>query len=116
MVFFDLGLYFNSFTLLYTWLLVVIIEVYVYVYVHACSKGGHYIGNCTPTRNWGQSEVKRSRQNFGASQAVKVGIGGSSETVKGFLRDQWAWLMPDCQGSRPDFRCSQGVKGENLMG
>ena len=30
--------------------------------------------------------------------------------------DQWAWLLLDSQGSRPDFRCSQGVKHENLLG
>ena len=35
-------------------------------------RGGHYIGNCTPTHDQGQSEVKRSRQNFGAGQVVKV--------------------------------------------
>ena len=33
--------------------------------------GGHCIGDCTPTRDRGQSEVKRSRRNFGAGQAVK---------------------------------------------
>ena len=27
--------------------------------------------------------------------------------------DRWAWLMLD---TRPDFRCSQGVKHENLVG
>ena len=77
---------------------------------------GHYIGDCTPIRNRGQSEVKRSRRNFEAGQAVKVGTGGSLETVKGSPGDQWAWLMLDSQGSRPDFRCGQGVKHENLMG
>ena len=30
--------------------------------------------------------------------------------------DQWTWLMLDSQGSRPDFRCGQGVKHENLLG
>ena len=30
--------------------------------------------------------------------------------------DRWAWLMLDSQGSRPDFRCGQGVKHENLLG
>ena len=79
------------------------------------SRGVHYIGDCTPTRP-DQSEVKRSRRNFEAGQAVKVGIGGSLETVKGSPGDQWAWLMLDSQGSRPDFWCSQGVKHENLMG
>ena len=51
------------------------------------SKG---IGDCTPTCDRGQSEVKRLRQNFEAGQAVKVGIGGSLETVKGSPGDQWA--------------------------
>ena len=36
-------------------------------------------------------------------------------TVKVTPGDQWAWLMLDSQGSRPDFRCSQGVKHEILM-
>ena len=27
-----------------------------------------------------------------------------------------AWLMLNSQGSRPDFRCGQGVKDEILMG
>ena len=30
--------------------------------------------------------------------------------------DRWAWLMLNSQGSRPDFRCGQGVKHENLLG
>ena len=75
-------------------------------------QGGHYIGDCIPTRDQGQSEVKRSRRNFGAGQAVEVGIGGSLETVKGSPSNQWTWLMLDSQGSRPDFRCGQGVKDE----
>ena len=45
--------------------------------------GGHYVGDCTPTRDQGQSEIKRSRRNFGGGQAVKVGIRGSLGTVKG---------------------------------
>ena len=45
--------------------------------------GGHYIGDCTPTRDWGQSEVKQSRQNFEAGQIVKPGSRGSLEMVKG---------------------------------
>ena len=45
--------------------------------------GGHYTGNCTPTCNRGQSEVKQSRRNFEAGQAVKLGLGGSLEMVKG---------------------------------
>ena len=84
---------------------------------HAGARGGgHCIGDCTPTRDCGQSEVKRSRRNFEAGQAVKLGIGGSLRTVKVSPGDQWAWLMLDSQGSRPDFRCGQGVKHENLLG
>ena len=78
------------------------------------TRGGRCIGDCTPTRDRGQSEVKRSRRNFEAGQAVKLGIGGSLRTVKLSPGDRWAWLMLDSQGSRPDFRCSQGVKHENL--
>ena len=80
------------------------------------TRGGHCIGDCTPTRDRGQSEVKRSRRNFEAGQAVKLGIRGSLRTVKVSPGDQWAWLMLDSQGSRPDFRCGQGVKHENLVG
>ena len=80
------------------------------------SRGGHYIGDCIPTCDQGQSEVKRSRRIFGAGQTVKVGFEGSLETVKGSPGDCWAWLMLDSQGSRPDFRCGQGVKHKNLMG
>ena len=75
------------------------------------SRGGggrHCIGDCTPTRDWGQSEVKQSRQNFEAGQAVKLGIGGSLRTVKVSPGDRWAWLMLDSQGSRRDLRCGQG--------
>ena len=82
----------------------------------AKTRGGHYIGDCTPTRDRGRSEVKRSRQNFEAGQAVKVGIGDSLDTVKGSPGDRWAWLMLDSQGSRPDFWCGQGVKHKNSMG
>ena len=74
------------------------------------------MGDCTPTRDRGQSEVKRSRRNFEASQAVKLGIGGSLRTVKVSPGDRWAWLMLDSQGSKPDFRCGQEVKHENLLG
>ena len=80
------------------------------------TRGGHYIGDCTPTRDRGQNEVKRSRRNFGAGQAVKLGIGGSLRTVKVSPGDRWAWLMLDSQGSRPDFQCGQGVKHGNLLG
>ena len=80
------------------------------------ARGGHCIGNCTPTRDRGQSEVKRSRRNFEGGQAVKLGIGGSLRTVKVSPGDRWAWLMLDSRGSRPDFRCGQGVKHENLLG
>ena len=79
------------------------------------SRGGHCIGDCTPTRDRGQSEVKRSRRNFEAGQAVKLGIGGSLSTVKVSPGDRWAWLMLDSQGSRPDFRCGQEVKHGNLL-
>ena len=74
-----------------------------------------HIGDCTPTRDRGQSEVKRSRRNFEAGQAVKLGIGGSLSTVKVSPSDRWAWLMLDSQGSRLDFRCGQGVKHGNLL-
>ena len=47
---------------------------------------------------------------------VKQGIEGSLETVKASPSARWAWLMLDSQGSRPNFRCSQEVKHENLMG
>ena len=40
------------------------------------------IGDCTPTCDRGQSEVKRSRRNVEACQAVKLGIGGSLRMVK----------------------------------
>ena len=80
------------------------------------TRGGHCTGDCTPTRDRGQSEVKRSRRNFEAGQAVKLGIGGSLRTVKVSPGDRWAWLMLDSQGSRPDFRCGQGVKHQNLLG
>ena len=80
------------------------------------SRGGHCIGDCTPTRDRGQSEVKQSRRNFEAGQVVKLGISGSLRTVKVSPGDRWAWLMLDSQGSRPDFRCGQGVKHENLLG
>ena len=80
------------------------------------ARGGHCIGDCTPTRDRGQSEVKRSRRNFEAGQAVKLGIGGSLRTVKVSPGDRWAWLMLDSPGSMPDFRCGQRVKHENLLG
>ena len=44
-------------------------------------------------RETGQSEVKRSRRNFEAGQAVKLGIVGSLRTVKVSPSDRWAWLM-----------------------
>ena len=86
------------------------------IFVFVSSRGGHCIGDCTPTRNRGQSEVKRSRRSFEAGQAVKLGIGGSFRTVKVSPGDRWAWLMLDSQGSRPDFWCGQGVKHQNLLG
>ena len=79
-------------------------------------RGGHYIGDCTPTRDQDQNEIKWSRWNFEAGQAVKVGIRGSLETVEGSPGDRWAWLLLNSQGSRPDFWCGQGVKHKNLMG
>ena len=36
--------------------------------------------------------------------------------VSSSLSAQWAWWLVVGQGSRPDFRCSQGVKHENLVG
>ena len=85
---------------------------------HFCllCKGGHCIGDCTPTRDQGQSEVKQSRRNFEAGQAVKLGIRGSLRTVKISPSDRWVWLMLDSQGSKPDFRWVKGSKHENLMG
>ncbi len=76
--------------------------------------GGHCncIDDCTPTCDWGQSEVKQARRNFEAGQAVKLGIRAILRTVKVSPADRWAWLMLDSQGSRPDFRCDQGVKHE----
>ena len=72
---------------------------------------GHCIGNCTPTHDWGQSEVKQSRRNFEAGQAVKLGTGGSLRMVKVSPGNRWAWLMLDSQGSRPDFGA---VKGSSM--
>ena len=71
------------------------------------------IGNGTPTRDRGQSEVKRSRPNFEAGQVVKQTVGVNLEKVKA---SRWVWLMPNSQGSKPNFQCNQGVKHENLMG
>ena len=81
-----------------------------------CSRGGHCIGDYTPTRDRGQSEVKRSRRNSEGGQTVKQGIEGSLETVKAAPGARWAWLMLDSQGSRLDFWSGQGVKLKNLMG
>ena len=74
--------------------------------------GGGTLHRRLYARDRGQSEVKRSRRNFEAGQAVKLGIGGSLRTVKVSPGDRWAWLMLDSQ----DFRCGQGVKLENLLG
>ena len=65
--------------------------------------GGHCIGDCTPTRDRGQSEVKRSRRNFEAGQAVKLGIGGSLRTVK---------LSPGHRWSRVKARFSVRSRGQ----
>ena len=70
---------------------------------------------CTPTRDRGQSEVKLSRPNFEGGQAVKQTVEASLETVKASPGAQWAWLMLNNHGSRPNFQCSQRVKNENLM-
>ena len=56
-----------------------------------------------------------SRPGSKWGQVVKLGIGGSTRTVKISPGDQWAWLMLNNWGSRPDFQCGQGVKNENLM-
>ena len=50
--------------------------------LNTCFIGGHCIGNCTPTCEGGQSEVKRSMRNIEADQAVKIGIWDSVRTVK----------------------------------
>ena len=52
---------------------------------------GH-IGNCAPTRDRGQSEMKWSRQNFEAGQVVKLGIRGQ---LRNDYRAQWVWLTLD---------------------
>ena len=64
------------------------------------------MGDCTPTCDRGQTEVKRSRQNFGAGQAVKVGFGSSLETVKGSPGNQWVWLI--VKGQRQIFDAVKG--------
>ena len=89
---------------------------YVNSNLKCMSRGGHCIGDCTPTHDRGQSEVERSRRNFEAGQVVKIRIRGNLRTVKVSPSNRWAWLMLDSQGSRSDFRCGQGVKHENLMG
>ena len=78
----------------------------------------HCIGNCTSTRDRGQSEVKRSRRNFEAGQAVKLGIGGSFiSTVKVSPGDRWAWLMLDSQGSiKARFSVQSRGQAWNLLG
>ena len=82
----------------------------------ALSKGWHSIGDCTPTRDQGQSEVKWSKRNFEAGQGVKQTAQTSLETVKASPGAQWVWLTLNSQGSRLNFWCSQGVKHEKLMG
>ena len=72
-------------------------------------RGGTLHRHCTPTRDRGQSQVKRSRRNFGDGQAVQVGIRGSIGTVKGSSGDRWAWLMLRVKAT---FWCGQGVKHE----
>ena len=71
--------------------------------------GGHYIGDCTPNCDQGQSEVKQSWQNFEACQMVKrVEIGDSFGTVKGSLGHQWVWLMLDSKGQGQIFSAVKG--------
>ena len=77
------------------------------------TRGGSYIGACSPVCDRGQGEVKRSRWNL---NLVKLRIWGWFGAVKVSLSAQWAWWLVVGQGSRPDFRCSQGVKHENLVG
>ena len=62
---------------------------------------GHCIGNCTPTRDRGQSEpVKLSRRNFEAGQAVKLGIRGSLRSVK---------VSPQCTLQLPEVHIFIGI-------
>ena len=70
--------YFNPFSLFrkLTGQEIQVREIVSYRLNNGLIKGGHRIGDCTPTRDRGQSEVKRSRRNFEAGQAVKLGIGG----------------------------------------
>ena len=91
---------------------------------HALSrdqKGGFKLKGVTLYRRLysrDQSEVKRSRPNFEAGQAIKQAVEASLyglETVKASPGARWAWLMLNSQGSRPNFQCGQGVKHENLM-
>ena len=115
---------FNCF---YTCLILCQHDMYMYMYMYVVrvekliilqplSRGWHYIGICTSTRNRGQSEVKQSRRNSEGGQTVKQGIEGSLEMVKAAPGARWAWLMLDSQGSRLDFWSGQGVKLKNLMG
>ena len=81
--------------------------------------GGHCIGDCTPTRDRGQSEVKRSRRNSEAGHLTSGQARNRGQLKNGqslSRRSMGVWLMLDSQGSRPDFWCSQGVKHENLLG
>ena len=61
--------------------------------ISRASQGGTLHSNCTPTRDRGQREVKRSRRNFEAGQAVKVGIGGSLRMVKVSRQSMGAGLI-----------------------
>ena len=82
-----------------------------------CTRRWHCIGDCTPTHDWGQSEVKRSRPNLEPGQVVKQTVKANLEMVKTSPSAQWAWLMlTHSQGSRPNFQCGQGVNHENLTG
>ena len=53
----------------------------------ACQGGGSIVpmlcSICSASCDQGQSEAKQSRQIFEAGQAIKLGIGGSLEMVKG---------------------------------
>ena len=80
-------------------------------YVPSCRiypepRGGSYLGACSPVCDRGQA-VKVNFLAWSSSQAKNLGLFG---TVKVASSAQWAWLLLVGQGSRPDFRCGQGVK------
>ena len=57
--------------------------------------GATTIGDCTPTHNHGQNEVKRSRQNFEAGQAVK-GQGRNRELLRNGQRRSMDMVNAGC--------------------